>query len=142
MAESMTVTWSWEALGQVSLADSMLTFPLAPPSPGVYRLTFRDAKAVLTGVYVDETDRIPRRFQHYRTPGSDERLTMYRLNQAMVRALTQGGQIGVDVITTVYAAAGGGSPMLLDLRWKAARVLLERAVEVAERRSGRPMLNK
>jgi hypothetical protein len=142
MAESMTLSWSWQALGPVGIADGMLLFPSAPSMPGVYRLSFHDARTVVTGVYVGETDRLPRRFQHYRTPGTDERLTMYRLNRAMVETLTRSGQIGVEVVTDAHAAAGGGSPIPLDLGWKAARVLVERAVEVAERRSGRPVLNK
>lgn len=142
MADAMTVSWRWEALGQVNLADDMLIFPPTPSKPGVYRLTFRNTRAVVTGVYVGETDRLPRRFQHYRTPGADKRLTMYRMNRAMVQGLTQGDQIGVEIITSAYAAAGGNLPMPLDLGWKAARVLVERAVEVLDRRSGRPMLNK
>jgi hypothetical protein len=120
----------------------MLIFPPAPSVPGVYRLTFHDAQTELTGVYVGETDRLPRRFQHYRTPGADERLTMYRLNRAMVETLIGGGQIGVEVVTSAHAAVGEGTSVPLDLGWKAARVLVERAAEVAERRTGRPMLNK
>jgi hypothetical protein len=142
MAESMTVSWSWEALGHVSLANGMLVFPSAPPVPGVYRLTFRNAQGVPTDVYVGETDRLPRRFQHYRTPGGDKRLTMYRLNRAMVGALIAGGQIGVEVVTSALATAGEGPVFALDLGWKAARVLVERAAEVGERRSGTPLLNK
>ena len=124
MAESMTVNWSWQVLGQVSLADDMLIFPSAPAQPGVYRLTFRDAHGMLTDVYVGESDRLPRRFQHYRTPGSDERLTMHRMNRTMVSALIAGGQIDVEVVTSAQAIAGNGSPSALDLGWKAARVLV------------------
>ena len=142
MAESMTVSWSWQVLGQVSLTDNMLLFPSAPALPGVYRLTFRNAHGVLTKVYVGETDRLPRRFQHYRTPGSDERLTMYRLNRTMVEALMAGDRIDVEVVTSAQAIAGNGSAFALDLGWKAARVLVERAAEVDERRSGTPLLNK
>jgi hypothetical protein len=32
MAESMTVSWSWQALGQVGLVDGMLIFAVSPPS--------------------------------------------------------------------------------------------------------------
>jgi hypothetical protein len=39
MAQSVTVSWAWQALGQVSLAGDMLIFPSAQPTPGVYRLS-------------------------------------------------------------------------------------------------------
>ncbi len=74
----------------------------------------------VTGVYLGETDRLPRRFQHYRTPGTDERLAMYRLNRTMAEVLADDGQVGVEVVTSAHATAGGGSPLPLDLGRKAA----------------------
>jgi len=33
MAESMTVSWSWQARGHANLAEGMLLFPSAPSVP-------------------------------------------------------------------------------------------------------------
>lgn len=142
VTESMTVTWSWQAGGQVELEGGMLVFPPVPDAAGIYRLTFTAAVGERTGVYIGETDRLPRRFQHYRTPGTDKRLTMHRLNRAMVEILSTGGHISVEVVTQAEVATGTGPPVPLDLSWKAGRVLIERAAEVRERAAGTPVLNK
>jgi hypothetical protein len=72
--------------------------------------------------------------------GTDERLTMHRLNRVMVENLSTGGQISVEVSTQAEVATGSEPPVPLDLSWKAGRVLIERAAEVRERAAGTPVL--
>jgi len=69
MAE-LTVRCSWQPAGQIGLADGMLVFPGVPDAPGVYRFTVNDTAGVR--VYVRESERLPGRFQHYRTPEDRE----------------------------------------------------------------------
>ena len=116
--------------------------PHVPNAPGIYRLTLLGADGRCTGIYVGETDRLPRRFQHYRTPGADERPTMFRLNRLLEQALTEGGRVDVEVITRAEITIGAALPVPLDLTQKAGRVLVERAAEVSHRAEGDPMLNK
>jgi hypothetical protein len=87
----LTVRCSWQPAGQIGLVDGMLVFPRAPDAPGIYRFTLNDAAGVR--VYVGESERLPGRFQHYRTPGGpgERRTTKFRLNQLMREALTAGG---------------------------------------------------
>jgi len=47
----------------MAIEAGKLSFPLAPEVPGIYRFDLGEL------VYVGETDRLRRRFQHYRTPG-------------------------------------------------------------------------
>lgn len=142
MSESMMVTWSWEPRGRMDLVGGLLVFPRVPDAPGIYRFTFAAVSSECSGVYIGETDRLPRRFQHYRTPGTDGRLTMHRLNHVMVETLSAGGHINVEVATHAEVAMGGEQPVPLDLSWKAGRVLVERAAEVRERAAGTVVLNK
>lgn len=142
VTESMTVTWSWQARGRLEPAGGMLVFPPVPDAAGICRLTFTAATGECTGVYIGETDRLRRRFQNYRTPGTDERLTMHRLNRAMAEILSTGGHISVEVVTQAEVATGTRPPVLLNLSWKAGRVLIERAAEVRERAAGTTMLNR
>lgn len=91
MAESVSVLWDWQPAGQVALTGALLVFPHVPNMPGVYRLTLSGADGSCTGVYVGETDQLPRRFRRYRTPGTDQRLTMFRVNKVLSRTLAEGG---------------------------------------------------
>lgn len=139
MAESI-VRCSWQPAGQVALVDGMLVFPKVPNAPGVYRFTLTDSAG--TRVYVGESQRLPGRFQHYRTPGGpgEQRTTKFRLNRLMLDALMIGGQVTVEVAT--QAVASDGTPVALDLNQKAVRQRAEHAVEAAERASGSTLLNK
>jgi hypothetical protein len=141
MAESI-VRCSWQPAGQVALVDGMLVFPRVPNTPGVYRFTLTDSAG--TRVYVGESQRLPGRFQHYRTPGGsgEQRTTKFRLNRLMLDALTVGGRVTVEVATRAEAVASDGTPVALDLSQKAARQRAEQAVEAAERASGSTLLNK
>ena len=141
MAEP-TVHCSWQQAGQVALVDGMLVFPRVPNGPGVYRFTLSDSAG--TRVYVGESQRLPGRFQHYRTPGGpgEQGTTKFRLNRLMLRALTDGGRVTVAVATQAEAVAGDGTRVPLDLSQKAARQRAEQAIEAAERASGSTLLNK
>lgn len=141
MGESVTVAWDWRACGLVALAGGKLAFPRVPSTAGVYRLTFQDCYGGPAGVYVGEAELLPRRFQHYRTPGACQQ-TNLRLNPIMVSTLGAGGRIAVEIATSAHLMAADGAAVPLDLRWKAARVLVERAAEVAERTAGGLVLNK
>ena len=141
MAESVTVAWDWRPHGLVTLVDGKLVFPRAPNVAGVYRLTFQDGGGMPAGVYVGEADLLPRRFQQYRTPGPSQQ-TNLRLNPIMVNTLTGGGRIAVEIAASAQLIAADGPAVPLDLTWKAARVLVERAAEVAERVAGALVLNK
>jgi hypothetical protein len=141
MAESVTVTWDWLPCGNVEIVGGKLHFPRVPAAPGVYRMTFHDDRGQLVGVYVGEADLLPRRFQHYRTPGPSQQ-TNIRLNLVMVNTLTADGRIRLMVATTAQLVAADGTEAPLNLTWKAARVLVERAAEVTERTAGMPMLNR
>ncbi len=95
-------------------------------------------------VYVGESERLPGRFQHYRTPGGpgERRTTKFRLNQLMREALTVGGHVTVEVAIQGEAVASDGTPVALDLNQKAARRHAERAAEAAARAAGYTLLNK
>jgi hypothetical protein len=89
MAESVTVRWGWQRVGELALAEGKLRFPQVPNCAGVYRFRLTSAAGALTGVYVGEGDPLPRRFQHYRTPGPSQQ-TNLRLNPILVSTLTAG----------------------------------------------------
>jgi hypothetical protein len=141
MAEAVTVGWDWRPCGLVALAEGKLVFPRVPSVAGVYRLIFQDDCGRQQGVYVGEADLLPRRFQHYRTPGPSQQ-TNLRLNPVMVSTLAAGGSITVEIAVAAHLTGAGGSAVPLDLTWKAARVLVERAAEVTERIAGALVLNK
>lgn len=50
MAESITVVWSWQQVGQVALVDGKLVFLRVPNVVGVYRFTFSDPVVANVGV--------------------------------------------------------------------------------------------
>jgi hypothetical protein len=141
MPESVTVMWDWRLAGQVTLAEGKLVFPRVPDVAGVYRLTFFDSAGARTGVYLGEADLLLRRFQHYRTPGASQQ-TNLRLNQVTVNTLALRGRVTVEISTGADVVADNGVTGPLNLSWKAARVLVEHAAEVAERTAGGPVLNR
>lgn len=95
-------------------------------------------------MYIGEAELLPRRFQHYRTPGTAGRSqqTNQRLHPIMVGTLAGGGQIRVEIVTEAQAAGSDGIARPLDLSGKAERVLIEHAAEVGERRTGSPVINR
>lgn len=132
VSESITVTWAWLSVGRVTLVGGKLGFPRMPNTAGVYRITFVDAVGMRTGVYAGEADLLPRRFQHYRTPGLRQHTNLC-MNPIMTTTLSQGGHVSVEIATEAQIASRNDEPMLLDLSQKAARVLVERTAEVIER---------
>jgi hypothetical protein len=63
---------------------------------------------------------------------------MRRLNRVTVETLSATGRIDVEAATQVNIATDGEQPVPLDLSWKAARVLIERAAEASERIAAAP----
>src|SRR6266487_2526507 len=94
-----TVEFAWEELGVLTLDKGRLRFPSAPSVASVYRFDLGDR------VYIGETDRLPRRLQHYRTPGPSQ-ATNLRLNKVMTELLRT-GQILVSVITAATVELDG-----------------------------------
>jgi hypothetical protein len=121
------VVWDWRLAGQVMLADGKLVFPRVPDVAGMYRLTLRDSAGARTGVYLGEADLLPRRYQHYRTPGASQQTNMFRVNQVMVNTLASRGRVTVEISTDARVVAPDGVTGPLDRGWKAVRVLVERA---------------
>jgi hypothetical protein len=139
MAE-LTVRCSWQPAGQIALVGAMLMFPRVPDAPGVYRFTMNDAAGAR--IYVGESERLTRRFQHYRTPGGpgERRTTKFRLNQLMREALEAGGYVMVEVAIRAEAAASDGTLVALDLNEKAVRRRAESAAQAAARAAGHILL--
>lgn len=126
--EQVTVGFAWRVLGEVTLEAERLRFPLVDEVPGLYRFQLPGR------VYVGETDRLRRRFQHYRTPGLRQP-TNIRLNAAIKAALEAGGRVAVEVVTEATIDIGRG-PEVLDLSSKAARLLVESAAIITTTRAG------
>ncbi len=84
-------------------------------------------------MYVGETDRLRRRFQHYRTPGPSQ-ATNLRLNKLMTELLGT-GKILVSIITDATIELDS-EHHALDLADKTARLLVESAVLVAAKHAG------
>ena len=78
----VTVDFSWRDVGTIAAEGGRLRFPTVPDAPGIYRFDLGDR------IYIGETDRLRRRFQHYRTPGLSQ-TTNVRLNAAILPLLRQ-----------------------------------------------------
>jgi hypothetical protein len=129
----VVVEFEWRELGALRLESGRLRFPEVPDVPGVYRLHLSDR------VYIGEADRLRRRFQHYRTPGPRQ-ATNLRLNSLMLELLRAAGTI--DVYVSAFARVevdGHAEP--LDMRHKAARLLVESAALTAARMAGQAVEN-
>lgn len=113
----LTVIYSWISLGNLSLEGGKLRFPPAPEVPGIYRFDLGEL------IYVGETDRLRRRFQHYRTPGPSQ-TTNIRLNGKMLERLIIGSEISVSISTDACVEIGGVETPL-DLALKSSRLLVE-----------------
>ena len=129
----VTVDFAWREVGQIRVEAGRLRFPEVAETPGVYRFDLGDT------IYLGETDRLRRRFQHYRTPGVSQP-TNVRLNSLMLRLLGAGSALSVCAVTSASIEVDGhGSP--LDLRDKAARLLVENAALTVAGLEGRRVEN-
>jgi hypothetical protein len=129
----VAVDFKWRALGLIRVEAQRLRFPDVADVPGIYQFNLGDR------LYIGESDRLRRRFQHYRTPGVGQP-TNIRLNVVMSELLVQGSAVDVAVITSASVEVDGReSP--LDLTRKSARLLVENAALTAERVAGRLVEN-
>lgn len=115
----ITVQFYWREIGAVGLEDGNLRFPKAPERPGIYRFRIGET------VYIGQTDLLPRRFQHYRTPGPSQ-YTNIRIKARMIDQLMEGAAINVDVITEAEVMTDDNY-CPLDFAKKHARLLVESA---------------
>lgn len=129
----VAVQFSWRDVGPVNVDYDRLLFPVVPEVPGIYRFMLDD------GVYFGETDRLKRRFQHYRTPGPSQS-TNIRLNAKMRELVEAGGSVEVSIITDAELAVES-IRQPLDLGHKAGRLLIESAAITAGRLAGLTLLN-
>jgi hypothetical protein len=128
----VAVQFEWSELGPVRIEGGKLRFPDALEIPGIYK--FLLTKGGAERVYIGESDRLRRRFQHYRTPGARQP-TNIRLNTAMSTLLADGGTVVVSAVIQASVEVDN-CPGLLDLRDKTARLLVESAALTAARRRG------
>jgi hypothetical protein len=137
-AQSIALGFRWRPLGQVHLDSAgKPVFPSAAAEPGVYRLEVQGEQA---SVYFGEASDRRRRFSHYRNPGPSQQ-TNQRLNGMLVGVLAAGGACRVSTVEVLnFGTRLQG--VALDLRQKAARVLVESAAIVLARTDGSlPILN-
>lgn len=120
--------FAWREVGQIRVEGERLRFPVVSEVPGIYRFDLGET------IYLGETDRLRRRFQHYRTPGVGQP-TNIRLNALMLRLLGEGSAVSVCAVTSASIEIDGRSSPL-DLRDKASRLLLESAALTAARMEG------
>lgn len=133
MPVRLSVKYSWRELGAICVDATKLVFPNAPETPGLYRFDFGDR------MYVGETDRLRRRFQHYRTPGPTQ-TTNLRLNMIIAEVLAKSGTAEVSVVTDATVEIEGVTTAL-DLSRKSARLLIESAALTEARLAGTSVVN-
>ena len=135
----LSMKFAWTALGYVELDHhKKLTFPKAPPQPGLYRFEFIAADG--RKEYIGETDLLRRCLQHYRTPGPSQS-TNIRLNAYMVKAIEAGYKIGISIMATGASVMMDGQICKPDMRNESVRVLFEHAAIYAARETGIVLLN-
>ncbi len=138
MAEHLGVEFEWRPLGNVTLQAGKLLFPQVSEAPGIYRFDLYSSDRGAT-TYIGQTDRLRRRFQHYRTPGPSQP-TNVRLNKLVVDLLGAGGTAAVFTCTSAFVDRGG-EHRPLDLTEKASRILLEHSALVLAILDGRKVEN-
>jgi hypothetical protein len=138
MAEAVSLAFRWESIGPLSIDQAgKLIFPQAPSAPGVYRFETDGDKA---SVYFGEAADLRQRFRQYRNPGRTQQ-TNLRMENLLGEILRAGGQ-GEVSLAQVISFSTGQPTVHLDLRLKAARVLIESsAVVLARDGGGRVVLN-
>lgn len=129
----VTVSFEFSEIGKVSQQDGKLRFPVVPEKPGIYQFAIREK------IYVGETDRLRRRFQHYRTPGPSQ-LTNIRINHSILAALNEGYEVAVSTIEQATIDVDG-IDLFLDLSRRSGRLLLESAVLSSAHLSGQLVEN-
>lgn len=127
------VSFEFSEIGKVSQQDGKLRFPVVPEKPGIYQFAIREK------IYVGETDRLRRRFQHYRTPGPSQ-LTNIRINHSILAALNEGYEVAVSTIEQATIDVDG-IDLFLDLSRRSGRLLLESAVLSSAHLSGQLVEN-
>ena len=138
MGESIALRFQWRSLGDVGVDHAgKLVFPQAAADPGVYRFEVDD---VQRSVYFGEASDIRQRFRQYRNPGVTQQ-TNRRLNDLLGRVVSSSGQCRVSVVK-ILSFEGQAHEAELDLRLKAARLLIESSAIVLARKDGtRDVLN-
>lgn len=131
--ESVALRFRWRAVGDVVLDPAAkLAFPRAAAEPGVYRLEVDHAQP---SVYFGEASDLRRRFRQYRNPGPSQQ-TNQRLNDLVGRVLANGSRCRVSIVEVQWFE-GKFREVELNLRLKAARVLVESAAIVLARSDGK-----
>lgn len=139
-SHELGLRYNWIESGELTLdAQSKLVFPKLSVHPGIYR--FRLAKDGQKSVYIGESDNLPRRFQHYRTPGPSQ-ATNIRLNKIFVDALGSSHRISVDVIVNTAWISSDRGEEQADLTVKATRMLFEHAAIIQSRAADVHILNR
>jgi hypothetical protein len=129
----ITLDYEWREIGAVRVEAGKIRFPDAPEVPGIYRFDLDDK------VYIGEAERLRRRFQHYRTPGLTQP-TNIRLNSVIMRLLDGPGTMTVSTITSAEIEVEG-ERSALDLRQKAARLLVDSVALTAAQLRGHAVEN-
>ena len=137
MNEAISLAFRWEPVGSLSIDQAGKLFPQAPSAPGVYRFEIDDDEAL---VYFGEAAALQQRFRQYRNPGRTQQ-TNLRMEDLLGEILRAGGQCEVSLARVISFSTGEPAAQL-DLRLKAARVLIEStAIVLARGRGGRAVLN-
>jgi hypothetical protein len=138
MSEAVSLSFQWKPIGSLSIDQAgKLVFPQAPSAPGVYRFEIDGDEAL---VYFGEAADLRRRFRQYRNPGRTQQ-TNLRLENLFREILRAGGQCGVSLAQLISLSTDEPT-VLLDLRLKAARMLIEStAIVLARSGGGRAVLN-
>jgi hypothetical protein len=138
VSDEISLAFRWEPIGRVSIDEmGKPVFPQAAATPGVYRFEIDGDKAL---VYFGEAADLRRRFSHYRSPGPSQQ-TNLRIRDLFCRALNASGQGEVSLAHVISFDATERTAHL-DLRLKAARVLIESAaIVLARSRCERSVLN-
>jgi hypothetical protein len=138
VSEAVSLSFRWEPIGPLSLDSAgKLVFPVVPSLPGVYRF---DLDGEGDSVYFGEAADLRQRFRQYRNPGRTQQ-TNLRMGPLLRHVVGAGG--GCQVSLARIKSFEAEQPTLqLDMRLKAARVLIESAAIVLARGDGlRTVLN-
>jgi hypothetical protein len=125
--------FEWISIGVVAVEEGMLRFPVAPEEPGIYQFDFGQS------VYIGETDRLRRRFQHYRTPGPSQH-TNIRLRARILAHIDGGGTVMVSIATHATVIVDS-TESNLDFSRKASRLMVESAALTSAHLLGIPVEN-
>jgi hypothetical protein len=126
---SVSVEFECQSIGPIRLEAGRPVFPPLPDEPGLYRFAF-DWAGRPASHYIGETDRLRRRAQHYRTPGPSQK-TNLRVNEELVRALSNGTAVICSIITSAVITLDHGATVTLDFARKTGRLIVENAAMAA-----------